>query len=135
MFLPGCSWGHGETTEGVSGQEEGVPETYALLKPAAVAESRTGGNEKRGRALYHTYCSNCHGTDGKGDGPAAAILSPRPRDHTNRAYMSTLTDEQLAEIIRKGGPALGRSPAMPPAKTLNEDDIIDLIAGVRALAE
>lgn len=35
-----------------------------------------------GQALYQDYCAVCHGPSGRGDGPAAAGLSPRPDDLT-----------------------------------------------------
>ena len=33
----------------------------------------------KGKTLYETMCSTCHGTDGKGDGPAGLTLKPPPR--------------------------------------------------------
>lgn len=115
-----------EVHSGLSGPEVASTER-ALEAPA--------GDPANGKVLYETYCSGCHGTSGKGDGPAAAILAPRPRDHTNRAFMATLSDGYLAAVIKRGGAALGRSPAMPPAKTLSDGDINDLIARIRSLAE
>ena len=35
-----------------------------------------------GRAMFITYCASCHGTSGKGDGPAAAALKAQPPDLT-----------------------------------------------------
>ena len=35
-----------------------------------------------GAAMYKTYCAVCHGTAGKGDGPAAAALKVAPGDLT-----------------------------------------------------
>jgi mono/diheme cytochrome c family protein len=35
-----------------------------------------------GRALYVRYCASCHGTGGRGDGPAADAMQPRPTDLT-----------------------------------------------------
>ena len=35
-----------------------------------------------GELLYRRYCAACHGTDGRGDGPASAALCPRPPDLT-----------------------------------------------------
>lgn len=36
-------------------------------------------------AIYRRYCASCHGTDGRGDGPAAGALNPRPTDLTKSA--------------------------------------------------
>ena len=103
-----------------------------LLPPRR--EVRLTGDAVRGNVIYMKYCATCHGETGKGDGPAAAILHPKPRDHTNGAYISTAPDEHLAAIIREGGAALGRSPLMPAAKTLSKEEIHDLIAHIRNIA-
>lgn len=34
----------------------------------------------KGKTLFATNCSSCHGADGRGDGPAAAALNPKPRN-------------------------------------------------------
>ena len=33
-----------------------------------------------GLTLYRSYCASCHGTEGRGDGPAAQALVMRPAD-------------------------------------------------------
>jgi mono/diheme cytochrome c family protein len=38
-----------------------------------------------GRALFLTYCSSCHGRDGRGDGPVAPSLKVPPQDLTKFA--------------------------------------------------
>jgi mono/diheme cytochrome c family protein len=38
-----------------------------------------------GKEMYRAYCAACHGTDGKGDGPASAALKPRSLDLTDLA--------------------------------------------------
>jgi len=38
---------------------------------------------ENGKKIFGTYCTVCHGADGKGDGPAAAGLKPPPRDFTS----------------------------------------------------
>lgn len=38
-----------------------------------------------GKEMYRAYCAACHGTDGKGDGPASEALKSRPLDLTNLA--------------------------------------------------
>jgi mono/diheme cytochrome c family protein len=35
-----------------------------------------------GRELFVRYCASCHGTEGRGDGPAAGALQPPPNDLT-----------------------------------------------------
>jgi mono/diheme cytochrome c family protein len=38
-----------------------------------------------GKEMFTTYCAVCHGTGGKGDGPAANALKKRPADLTQLA--------------------------------------------------
>jgi len=38
-----------------------------------------------GQEMYKHYCAVCHGTDGKGDGPAAPALKKQPTDLTSLA--------------------------------------------------
>ena len=50
-----------------------------------------------GRAgLSSQSCALCHGTEGKGDGPASAGLNPKPRNHTDGSYMNAQTDDAAA---------------------------------------
>ena len=38
------------------------------------------------KIVYRRYCASCHGLEGRGDGPAAAALSPPPADLTRLGY-------------------------------------------------
>ncbi|HVB80206.1 MAG TPA: c-type cytochrome [Candidatus Binataceae bacterium] len=38
-----------------------------------------------GKARFEQYCSSCHGTDAKGDGPLAILLTKKPIDLTQLA--------------------------------------------------
>jgi mono/diheme cytochrome c family protein len=75
----------------------------------------------------------CHGEHGKGDGPAAGALKPPPRDHTDRAYMSTLTDEDMAKVIQMGGAIKGK-PMMPSNPQIKGNDMSAVVAYVRSLS-
>ena len=92
-------------------------------------------NQAEGRKLYAAYCASCHGDKGKGDGIAAGSLPVKPKDHTDAATMNQLTDQFLAEVISKGGGAVGRSTFMPAwGGSLNEKQVRDIIAYMRTLA-
>lgn len=55
----------------------------------------------------------CHGVDGKGDGPTAATLNPKPRDLSNKEWQKSMSDGQIRTIILRGGAGVGKSPLMP----------------------
>ena len=63
-------------------------------------------NIKSGEEAYKKYCSACHGRTGIGDGPGAIISGIPPRDLTNKAYMSLLSDEDLFKRVRFGEEAV-----------------------------
>jgi DMSO reductase family type II enzyme heme b subunit len=91
------------------------------VRPVPVA-----ADEAAGRRLYERYCTQCHGDEGKGDGPAADLVYPRPRDFTLGMYKvrSTLsgqlpTDHDLFRVISEGMPGT----SMPAwKKYLSETD-------------
>jgi len=93
------------------------------------------GDPKAGKATYDNICTACHGTTGKGDGPAAAVLPTKPRNHTDGQYMNTLTDDYLFKIIKDGGAAVGKAQFMPAwGVQLKDPEIWNIIAYVRTLA-
>lgn len=62
-----------------------------------------------GQTTYLEYCIQCHGVDGKGNGPSAQGLLPPPRNLTQGlykfpwvAYGELPHDEDFARIIRHG---------------------------------
>jgi mono/diheme cytochrome c family protein len=101
-----------------------------------LSESAEKGDVAKGKGIYANMCASCHGPGGKGDGPAAAALNPKPKDLTDKAYMKSLKDQYLSDIIAKGGAAAGKSPLMPPfGGALKEEDIRNLTAFMRSLAK
>lgn len=86
-----------------------------------------------GQATYHTTCAPCHGEKGKGDGPAAVALNPKPRDHSNGVYMDKLSNDHIFKVITQGGAAFGY-PTMPAQPTLKDDTVKNVIAYVRSLS-
>ena len=89
-----------------------------------------------GKAKYQQLCAACHGTAGRGDGPGARSLSPKPRDHTDSKAMKAMTDDYLFKIIKSGGAAAGKAPTMPPwGGALSDQDIRNVIAHIRMLSK
>lgn len=57
----------------------------------------------RGQLIYREHCMECHGETGKGDGPRAPFLSPRPGNLVSAAT-SAKTDKELLRTIAQGKP-------------------------------
>src|SRR5690606_28761043 len=85
--------------------------------------------------IFASRCVACHGPEGRGDGPASAGLDPRPRDFQDPAWQAAVSDEHIENIVRYGGAAVGRSPAMPanPDLTSRDEVVAALRAHVRSL--
>jgi mono/diheme cytochrome c family protein len=76
----------------------------------------------RGQELYQQSCVSCHGVEGRGDGPLARSLTPRPADF--RIHVSQHTQGQLWLWLSDGVPAT----AMPAFRsTLSDEDRWHLI--------
>jgi cytochrome c553 len=70
-------------------------------------------------------CATCHGRRGKGDGPSSTMV--KARDLTNADFQATLTDEQIAKVIREGKDKM-------PAFNLPDSVIQGLVQHVRGMA-
>jgi mono/diheme cytochrome c family protein len=84
----------------------------------------------RGSIVFRTYCVLCHGADGKGDGRAAKMYTPKPANLT----VSPFNDAYKEMIIRGGGVSVGRSSFMPPwGDELSNEQIKDLVTFLHEL--
>lgn len=107
----------------------------SLVAALVIAAAPALAGRPSARLYYRFYCAACHGLKGRGDGPNATKSQPVvPRDHTNSAKMSKLTDKEIIEVIKFGGAATNRSRMMPPfGKTLSDKEITALKDYVRKL--
>jgi hypothetical protein len=89
------------------------------------------------RGIFGSKCVACHGFEGKGDGPAAESLQPRPRDYTDTKWQASVTDEDLKKTIVLGGKGVGKSPLMPGNPDLaNKPEVVEgLIKIIRGFAK
>ena len=84
---------------------------------------------------YNFYCAQCHGPEGKGDGPNVnEHFATDPRNFTETAEMQKLSDADIRNVIADGGPAVSKSELMPPwSKTISDEDIEALVGHLRKL--
>lgn len=109
------------------------PGSSADAAATAKPKKATPAMLARGAEIYKANCVTCHGEFGKGDGPGAGVLNPPPRDHTDAAYMNTLTDKDIADVIKMGGAIKGR-PLMPSHPQISGNDMDSLVAHIRTLS-
>ena len=81
-----------------------------------------------GRGTFNLNCRLCHGPAGKGDGPAAGALNPKPRDLTSRTVQAETDGELFWKITTGRG-------VMPSWRQLPEKDRWSLVHYVRSLAD
>ncbi|MBI1958037.1 MAG: cytochrome c [Candidatus Rokubacteria bacterium] len=81
---------------------------------------------EQGEKVAKVNCASCHGAKGKGDGAAAAALTPKPADWTGKKVQDE-TDGSLFWKISTG------RGAMPPWKHLPENDRWALVHYLRSL--
>ena len=116
-------------------RRSGRAPTLALVM---VAGCGGGGTEERraapaadvvrGQVVYETRCAPCHGTEGRGDGPAAAGINPRPRNFHEQEFWRGRTVEQLRLVVRQGKPGT----LMPPFDgAVDGEEIEDVVAFIQ----
>ncbi len=111
----------------------------ALLAGGGLALAATGttraspsAQAEEGKAIYTQRCEVCHGASGEGNGPAADLMFPRPRDFTfgefkvrNTSSDSPPTDSDLINLIGNGMPG----STMPAWKGVLSQNEIAAVAG------
>lgn len=102
-----------------------------------IEEVALGYQQTVGAQLNAQYCVRCHDPEST---PLRVSnmdnLSVKPHAFTEGDTLNKMSDADLVAIISHGGPALSRSPQMPPwGYTLSKSDIAALISYIRAVAD
>lgn len=111
--------------EAKPGATEPAGEAKPAAKPAAAVSDAVLAEAK---TLFSQRCTACHGDSGKGDGPGAAALNPKPQNYTDSEWQASVSDEDIAKVIVQGGLAVGKSPIMPANPDLK--DKTELVNGL-----
>jgi len=101
--------------------------SLALVIPAGPSAAAAQG----AASVYAQKCAQCHGANGKGDGPAGQVMVPPPAPFSTA--LKGKSDSWIATVITKGGPAVGMTPAMPPHPTLSSNQVKALIQYIKGL--
>src|ERR1700757_1163749 len=80
------------------------------------------GDPQRGADAYRTYCSSCHGADGRGGTKGSAIV--------DGSYLALVSDQQLRTVVIAGRPELGAPDwrGDVEGRPMSAKDISDVVA-------
>lgn len=104
---------------------------YDWFAPARASKKQnpvasTAASLARGKAFYTKECAACHGAAGRGDGPQAATLSPKPRD----VSVPEIQQQSDGSLFWKF--TTGKAP-MPAYDKFTEEDRWNVINYLRSL--
>jgi len=95
-----------------------------------LAGAARAGDAKKGKIAYNSRCAFCHGSGGKGDGPAAAQLKPPPTNLTGQEFWKAADPGAIKTVIENGK----QGTSMISFKTsLTAEQIDDIIAYLETL--
>jgi mono/diheme cytochrome c family protein len=110
----------------ISSAAQQKPAAHATKNPVAASPSSIAAGKK----LYDSQCASCHGTAGKGDGKAGALLKPTPSDLTDADWKHGQTDGDIFTVIRDGAKQTGMRAY---GSRIPVNDIWNLVNYVRTL--
>jgi mono/diheme cytochrome c family protein len=111
----------------------------AAAAPAAATEGTpvAAHAPADGKAVYASKCAPCHGDGGTGEGPAAYLLYPKPRDFTRGVFKfrstptgELPTDADLLRTVTRGVPGT----SMPAWRDLAEAERLAVVAHLKTLS-
>ena len=117
----------------MDGQGDAAAASAHWMAPEAAAKrpnpvKPNNASRARGKKLFAANCASCHGASARGDGPAGAVLKPKPADLA--AMAGRHPDGDFAWKI-----ANGRGPMPPWNGQLSEKNIWDLVNFIQSLAK
>lgn len=125
---------------GCGGNDTGTPPSSEQ-----VSSDTSGGGQATNAAavqdeaqqIFGSRCATCHGQEGRGDGPGAQLLNPKPRNFHDKDWQKQVNDKEMEQAIIYGGAAVGKSPKMAsnPDLQAKPEVVKALITKVRDFAK
>jgi mono/diheme cytochrome c family protein len=113
------------------GQGTGMTQTkQGTLKRVSAPYSDPGS----GKQMFQDYCAVCHGTDGKGSGPAVQLLKAPPPDLTTmvKRHTTKSAGQHVRSILRFGGSNADGPLTMPAwGQVFRQNHLNDKLADLR----
>jgi len=102
-----------------------------------IEEIGLGYQEVLGHELNEQYCSRCHNPESTPERVSNYDnLETKPHQFTDGDTLNKISDADLLAIIDHGGPALNKSPLMPPyGYTLTKSELQALVAYIRMVSD
>ena len=100
-----------------------------LSGSVALAQDRLG-NPKAGKVIFELHCLQCHGAQGRGDGPVAEYLTVKPANFHSQATRGKSGKELLSTVIW----GTVYSPMHGWWGRLTRSDMQDVVSYIRRLA-
>jgi cytochrome c oxidase cbb3-type subunit 3 len=106
---------------GIRTGSENAGALAADLNPPPYSIS-TAGDPTRGADVYATFCSTCHGTDGRGGSHASSVVDP--------SYLSLVSNQGLRTTVIAGRADLGAPDwrGDVPGRPMSSEEVSDVVA-------
>jgi len=89
------------------------PGSGAQVPGVAASAAASAGEDALAETQWRTVCAVCHGMLGRGDGPNGPMV--KAPDLTEKSFLGSRTDDQLAAVIRGGKGKMPAFPQLPPS--------------------
>ena len=102
-----------------------------------IEEIALGYQQQVGFQLDDKYCARCHTPESTAERVSNYDnLEVKPHPFTEGDTLNKMSDTELTAVISHGGPALNKSPLMPPyGYTLSKTEIEALISYIRLISD
>ena len=97
------------------------------MSPSFAAPSVGSTASRTPAALYHNYCSVCHGDKGDGQSRASGSLIPPPKNFTDVKVASQLSRASMIDSVAKGRPGTAMTPWNTQLSDKEIEGVVDYI--------